>query len=936
MKPLTLTLRVFVSSTSKDLPAERAALLRALRGLRAYRSVKINVVVMEEFVSRHEGARRTSTDEVGNSHFYVGVIGERYSTGITEAEYDKAHELGMRCLIYFKKNAPVERAGRARLSAFKKKLRDRHVCSDFAQPDELAQAVLASLRKYLDEFIDELSRPDGEPYAMPPSRTDFVGRRQEIRTLAGALGPSARDRVAVVHGMSGVGKTALALEVARRLRGVYTDARLFIKLSRTNDAPFGLRVPLLNCISQLGGRYDDSDNVESLAATFRQCLSGKRALIILDDAVDEKQIEHFLPPAGCALLVTSHEKLLAPDTGTEPLELRPFDEEDAHALLLRIEPRILPRAAQQIARLCGHLPLALRAAASLLKATPDLDPGEYVRRLRRERGVLEALGEKGVAVGVRASFNLSYERLPDGARRCLRRLSVFPASFDEGAALAVCEGASREELSLLVRRSLVSFDRKSRRYRLHDLMRAYAGRTPDIEGRAAQAAAERAAAAQRHSEYFRLLAIKIGEMYGGPPADVRKGVAKFDAEWENLCAGRAWLARRRASAESQKRCVEYAKTLYLPLLLRRGPKEQAAWLEDAQAACARLKWETEQGRFLCGLSTVYSSMAAWESAEDCCRRALELADKTRVRVAKADAHGSYGNAYVSAGLPSKAVNKFKQCLKILYEEEDREGFVRTLINLGSAYAALGRSHEAAACYKGAAAAAADSLTMSVALVNLGDECVKLLEAGRARECYEEALKLAKKTGDLRGKAAALNGLGSVCAATEQHRPALRHHRQALDISRKIGDKAGELAALCNQGNALAELKKTDEAVKAHEEALKICRRLGVRAYEVLVLGNLGHAYYVSGDYDRSITHHRQALALTRGLPNPTYRATALWNLAQARRRKGESVTPERHARAALKIYTRLGHPLAAAVREFLHQTGSDKGSSTAPLRTHTT
>ncbi len=923
MRPLTLY--IFVSSTCKDLQAERAAVVGALRRLRRHRSIKIKLIIMEEFGSRHEKALRTSTNEVSNSHFYVGIIGGRYGTGITEAEYSKAHERRMRCLIYFKKVAS-KRTGMAQLSAFKKRLAEEHVCSEFTQPYELAAAVLRDLKTHLNKYLDGGGGWDAAPYTIKEPPSDFVGREQQMLTLVNALQPRDRVCVAGIHGMSGVGKTALALKVAERLRGTYTDARLFIKLGETNDVPFGLHVTLLNCIIQLGGKGDVRDDLDTLAGTYRKHLSGTRALIVLDDVVDEAQIAPFIPPAGCALLTTSQEKLLAPDTGATRLRLGQFEEDEARDLLLGVEPRIAPGTARRIARLCGHLPLALRAAASLLSATPDLDPDDYVRQLRRERTRLQALGERGVAIDVKASFNLSYERLTEEAKRVFRQLAVFTASFDASAEREVCADPSGAQLSNLVRRSLVSYDVEARRYHFHDLMRVYA----DGQLSAAEHVAEHAAAARRHAAHFLRVAREIGELCRQQPTAVGKGMERFDAEWENLRAGQAWAASRRVSDEAQMQCVTYTDALCLPLLLRRHPKEQAAWLEAALSASKRLKLKAEQGRFLCSLSAIYSLIDT-RRAIGYCQMAMCLARKTGERIAMANALGSLGNVYVSVGRIKKAVDAFELCLNILSDEKDVVGVVHTWNNLGAAHTHLGQSHEAIECYRLAAEGAralADPYAEAVALNNLGAEYVRLREAEPALQAYRRAKELAIKTDDRRSKASALNGLGNAYAALKRYKSALKFHRQALDISRELGDERGLGVALCNQGNAQAELSEFNEAIVSHKESLKISRKFGDRVSEVPVLGNLGHAYYLSGDHESAIELHRQALKLSRGLANPAYKATARWNLAQTHRKKGESVTAERHARAAHEIFVRLRHPLATDVREFLSEAIARASSGT--------
>jgi hypothetical protein len=200
-------------------------------------------------------------------------------------------------------------------------------------------------------------------------------------------------------------------------------------------------------------------------------LSGKRVLLLLDNAANSAQVQPLLPPSGSALLVTSRQTIVLP--GMTPLTLNPLTDKEARALLLEIAPRA-KIASEQICALCGYLPLAVRAAASLLAITADLDPLDYAEQLKDERNRLERIGKEGVEIDVTASFNLSYERLAPETARVFRLLSMFPGSFYAVAEEMVCADAGHAQLSDLVRRSLVLYDSSAKRYRLHDLARLFA------------------------------------------------------------------------------------------------------------------------------------------------------------------------------------------------------------------------------------------------------------------------------------------------------------------------------------------------------------------------------------------------------------------------------------------------------------------------------
>ncbi|HKH21220.1 MAG TPA: NB-ARC domain-containing protein, partial [Gammaproteobacteria bacterium] len=257
---------------------------------------------------------------------------------------------------------------------------------------------------------------------------DFVGRELEIVTLINALRRESRACITGISGMGGIGKTELALLVGELLRDDYPDAQLFINLQGTDANPRSPQDVMATCIRAfLGPEAKLPEEPEQLSHLYRSELSGKRVLLLLDNAADSAHVRPLLPPTGCAVLVTSRQSVALP--GMTPLTLHPLTEQEARQLLLKIAFRAEP-AAEQICKLCGYLPLALRAAGSLLAITADLDPADYAAQLQDERSRLERIGTEGVEIDVAASFNLSYARLATEAVRVFRLLSVFPATFD--------------------------------------------------------------------------------------------------------------------------------------------------------------------------------------------------------------------------------------------------------------------------------------------------------------------------------------------------------------------------------------------------------------------------------------------------------------------------------------------------------------------------
>ncbi len=295
-----------------------------------------------------------------------------------------------------------------------------------------------------------------------------------------------------VRGMGGIGKTALALVIADRLKAQYPDAQFFIPLRGASDAPAKPYAAMQSVIRAYHPTAQLPDDPTQIAALYRSVLDGQRAIVLLDDARDADQVRPLLPPKSCLVLITTRQHFHV--AGLHARNLETLSPADARDLLIAIAPRldgVIPDAADRrrsrslrrspeilrrlttaqndtidavdvIAYFCGYLPLALRAAASLIAATPDLNPLTYATQLRDERTRLTKIGKEGVDIDVEASLNLSYQQLSPEAARVFRQLSVFPASFDAAAEEAVCEDTDHTHLSQLVRLSLVQYDETTR------------------------------------------------------------------------------------------------------------------------------------------------------------------------------------------------------------------------------------------------------------------------------------------------------------------------------------------------------------------------------------------------------------------------------------------------------------------------------------------
>jgi DNA-directed RNA polymerase specialized sigma24 family protein len=343
------------------------------------------------------------------------------------------------------------------------------------------KAALHKLSVDVEDLPDDLeaaTTPEARrvPRMLREPAPDFVGRVEEIEQLTRAVLQAARQgavaAITGVRGMGGVGKSELAYAVAQRLAPHFPDGQLLIELQGASS-PLEVEGALRRLLIALGETVELQQlDLPTLQGRYRSALYGKRLLILADDAGDAQQARPLMPPAGCALLITSRHRFVLP--GMTTLDLRTLPPADAERLVIDICPRIGGQAAE-LARLCGYLPLALRVSASLLATNDDLPVPVYLARLADERTRLAQLRDPDMPdLDVEASLRLSYDALDSAAQQALYIMSTFPLNFSAQLVAAIIPNEPEAILQRLRRRSLIEWDATTSRYSLHDLIRVLA------------------------------------------------------------------------------------------------------------------------------------------------------------------------------------------------------------------------------------------------------------------------------------------------------------------------------------------------------------------------------------------------------------------------------------------------------------------------------
>ncbi|HEX3093124.1 MAG TPA: TIR domain-containing protein, partial [Candidatus Angelobacter sp.] len=376
-----------------------------------------------------------------------------------------------------------------------------------------------------------------------PSPYGFIGRERDLKELTKIV-KTGRVTICSIQGMGGVGKTALALKFAESLAPSYPDGQFDVNLRGDSKEPVSARDAMAHVIRTYGFTAEIPAEEFEASALYRSILSKKKALLLMDNARDEAQVEPLIPPAGCLLLVTSRKRLGLP--GLRETNLDVLQPRFARVLLRRIASRkMTEKTASDLARLCGYLPLALRAVGSALKIRDNLTPAAYVRTLADNR--LKNL------TTVDASLQASYDLLSPELQQRFAALAVFPDTFDAQSAAAiwcVTRENAREKLGNLLEYSLVGFNAGTKRYRLNELVRLFSSARLQPE--------EQEILQERHASYYCDFLETLENLYLRGGESVTRALDLFDLEWGNIKSGQRWSNLHSATnAVAVELCLRY-------------------------------------------------------------------------------------------------------------------------------------------------------------------------------------------------------------------------------------------------------------------------------------------------------------------------------------------------------------------------------------------
>lgn len=701
------------------------------------------------------------------------------------------------------------------------------------------------------------ARPEAPavPAQLPATVGDFTGRERELAALDALVSGRSGPSTVVVAGMAGVGKTALVVRWAHRVRQQFPDGQLFADLAGfSTDPPAAPLRVLGDFLSALGvsGRQVPVGLAEA-GALYRSLLADKRMLVVLDNAADADQVRPLLPGGpDCRVVVTSRRGLggLVARDGARRVALDVLTPGDAVDLLSRIVGTDEPDACDDLARLCAYLPLAIRIAAANVDACPGRRVLDQVARLR-DTDRLDSLAiDADDQAAVRAAFDLSYGALTPATRRMFRLLGVVAGphiGVPAAAALADVEPAEAARiLERLAGANLVE-RRSASRYGMHDLLRLYAGE----RARAAGTADTVAAVDRLDSFYLGAAGAAAAVLYPSSP----RLAATPDAAFADDVAAGAWLDTERpnlvatvveAAAAGRASAWLLADAMGGYLFLRRSG---ADWLQVARAAFAAAEQSGDASARASAhrhLGGVHIASSQFHRAVTYLRPALRFARAAGWKAGEAAVHNSLGLAYDDLGQLDRAAVHFSASQALYGECGFGSGALAARCNLAAVYGRAGRLKEAAGAYR------------------------RLLVDDR-------------RAGSRSDEATDLSNLGGVVWRMGRLDEALQHLTAGLALHRAVGNRAGVANSLDYLARVHTDAGRLGPAAECAEEALTVAMEIGDRRIEVNVRNCLAGIDGRRGRADVSAAGYVDARSLATGAAYHHGEAEALIGLAAADR-----------------------------------------------------
>ena len=636
----------------------------------------------------------------------------------------------------------------------------------------------------------------------------FVGRKRELEIIAATL-RSGSGHV-VIEGVAGVGKTALAVEAAHRLRPLFRDGVLAFDLAGVTD-PASATPVKSQVIRHLLPRRPISAGEDPRALYHEATREGRSLLLILANVDDASVVKELEPARGCRLLITSRGSL-RPASAYRRVSLSGLGLKEGRSWL---EHQGLSRehSAALIQVAAGH-PLTMVLAVGLLSASGDLSPHDLLARLRDKAGAASGV--------LRVVLEMAVESLGPDQRFLWRRLAVFHGFFGarEAAGLSGLEQQLTQRiLDRLVQHGLIRVAGDEDMFEMHRLLRDFA-----VEG--LRRVGDEIPARDAHARYFleRLQSLASARRESSLNAGLSLAEALREARplptklRDELVIAQAWVlerckARAPAGGKARELILELGAAGAELLAQAQTPIQRLAWVEILRQIAERK-----------GLSRVAEDAIALASraqldraaSEEYLRWALEVARARGDRTREAEALGHLGIAQEQAGELDAAIRSYQAAATIFQHLEDRRGESLTLTRLGDALSSAGRTEQAVEVYERAHRLTLrldDAVGCGRVLSKLGDAQARARDFAGAITRYQQAIEIFRDHQEIQAESASHSRLARALMSLDRYAEAEGSFRRASELLREAGDLVGTGGALLGLGLSRIEAGDPRSAIQ---------------------------------------------------------------------------------------------------------------------------
>jgi DNA-binding SARP family transcriptional activator/tetratricopeptide (TPR) repeat protein len=815
--------------------------------------------------------------------------------------------------------------------------------------EELRRTEQAVLRRdpWLESPAVEVSGapPRVVPAELPAGTSGFVARDAELARLDELTAPGADSTAApvvAIVGVAGVGKTALAIQWARRAAGRFPDGQLFLDLRGFHP---GVPVQPAEALGRLLRTFEVEParaplSTDEAAALLRSILAHRRVLLVLDNAASAEQVRPLLPGSpDCVVLVTSRNRMtgLVDRNAAGHLTLEPLSCDGAAELLRHVlEPALVreePTAVAELARVCGYLPLALRIAAASVAERPGWSLARYVAVLSGADR-LDALRVDGDDVlAVRAAFDLSYAALTPSQQRMFRLIGLVPGPDVTPAAAAALTGYPADEarhcLDRLAAGHLVQH-RAAGRFGLHDLIREYA-RTRALD---CDAAEDREAAVGRLLAYYvetadeaacvvypDLLRLPFAPPAPTPRIERAEALAYLGAELPNLVAACGYAAEH---GPTQAACL-IANALRGYCRLRGNVVDWATTAQAARRAAVATGDPAAEAFAALSLALCAQEAGDLPTATGLYDEALLLSRRAEWPVAEAAITSDAATVYIEQGDLDRAIACHRAALAAHRRSGDRCGEALALNNVGLSCAMLGRLADAHLLLTEATILArADGylVAQTVAQTNLAEVLLLMDRRSQARAAITEARRVGNQIGRQATEIYGLILLSDIAREDGDATAALAHATAARELTKGTQVQVATCVVHRALAAAYEALGEHWQAVAYYRIAHRLAATVRSRYNEIEALAGLVVAEHRVGE-PGAAQASRRALDLTRTIGYRVLEGRVLAALAEISLRQGQRAVAAEQARLALGIQDDTGWKLGRSRLRHILATAGD-------------